>query len=97
MECIELVRIANQKGDRAPLGIGSSLLQKHLYLAKVHAGEGRRITTPCKRKFEAQLFRVEVYGGRNIADNQNGVELLTFDYGRGRGRHGFSSFVFRPK
>src|ERR1041384_3596329 len=95
MEFIELVRIAHEKGHGASFRTGRPLPQEHLYLAYVHAGESRRIATPRERQFEAQLFGVEVYGGGNIADRQYRMDLITFDEGRGRGRHGVSSYLVK--
>src|SRR5947209_12093484 len=89
MKFVELIRVANQKVNRASLWLRRALLQKHLYPAKIHACEGRRLT-PCEPQCESQLFRIEVDGGENVADRQARVNLLALHEGRCRSGHAFS-------
>src|ERR1043166_1140626 len=94
MEFVQLVGVADKKIDRASFraGRGRALRQEHLNLAKVHAGEGRRLA-PRKRLLEAERPGVEVEGGRNVTDSQASVALLAFDERQGWAGHNMCSLL----
>src|SRR6185295_8936007 len=75
------VGIVNHEIDRATLWAGCPVLQEHLDLTEIHAREGWWLARG-KGEPKAELARVEVHGGRHVADVQARVVLLAFDLRR---------------
>jgi hypothetical protein len=63
----EFVGIADDEIHRAAYRIGRALLKEHLHVPQVHARERRRVA-PGERQMEAELFRVEFDGGKDVVD-----------------------------
>ena len=59
-----------------------TLGQEYSHLSQIHASKRGKSTgrlAPRESKLEAQLFHIEVGGGKDVADRQGWVELLAFD------------------
>jgi hypothetical protein len=73
-----LVGVADDEIHRAPLGIGSALLEEDLHAIEVHAGDRGRLA-PGEAQAKAELRGVEVGGGQDIADAQARMVLFAVD------------------
>src|SRR5438445_12448871 len=95
VELVELVGIADDEIHGAPLGSWRALVQEYLHMTQVHASK-RRWVALGEGQDEAELFRVEVGGGKDVADRQGRVVLFAVDLRGGDRGHGVS-FLARTR